>query len=133
MDAKITPFGGQYCRANYTDKLVTDDLRSYGPAAGHLESQSVMNAVDGATISGEFASADPTTRTQDARFRVRGQPKISLNARSRLQHFQRPAPSHLSKNAPSLQGHGDADVARSRRCGVSLTCQQICYVLYLVT
>jgi hypothetical protein len=51
----------------------------------------------------------------------------------RVQHFQRPASSHLSKNAPSLQGHGDADVARSRRCGVSLTCQQICYVLYLVT
>jgi hypothetical protein len=24
------------------------------------------------------------------------------------------------------------NVARSRRCGVSLTCQQICYVLYLV-
>jgi hypothetical protein len=23
------------------------------------------------------------------------------------------------------QGHGDADVARRRRCGVSLTCQQI--------
>jgi hypothetical protein len=33
---------------------------------------------------------------------------------------------------PNLQGHGDADVARSRRCGVSLTCQQTCYALYLV-
>jgi hypothetical protein len=33
---------------------------------------------------------------------------ISLNPRSRLQHFQRPTPSHLSKNAPSLQGHGTA-------------------------
>src|SRR5450631_4267855 len=84
--------------------------------------------------SGEFASTDPATRTQDAGFQESGfSPKISLNARSRLQHFQRPASSHLSKNAPSLQGHGDADVARSRCCGVSLTCQQICYVLYLVT
>ena len=27
---------------------------------------------------------------------------------------------------------GLSDVARRRRCGVSLTCQQICYVLYLV-
>ena len=83
--------------------------------------------------SREFASTDPTTRTQDAGFQESGfSPKISLNPRSRLQHFQRPTPSHLRKNAPSLQGHGDADVARRRRCGVSLTCQQICYVLYLV-
>ena len=36
-------------------------------------------------------------------------------------------------DAPSLQGIGPADVARSRRCGVSLTCQEICYVLYLAT
>jgi hypothetical protein len=82
---------------------------------------------------GEFASTDPTTITQNAGFQESGfSPKISLNPRSRLQHFQRPTPSHLRKNAPSLQGHGDADVARRRRCGVSLTCQQICYVLYLV-
>jgi hypothetical protein len=30
-------------------------------------------------------------------------------------YFQRPAPSHLSKNAPSLQGLSHAGVARSRR------------------
>jgi hypothetical protein len=35
------------------------------------------------------------------------------------------------KNAPSLQGIGHADAARSRRRGVSLTCQEICYVLSL--
>jgi hypothetical protein len=76
---------------------------------------------------------DPTTRMQKAGFHESGfSPKISLNARSRLQHFQRPTPSHIGKNAPSLQGHGFADVTRSRRCGVSLTYQQICYVLYLV-
>jgi putative transposase len=87
------------------DKLVTDDLRSYAAARSSWD-----------------------RKTPRAGF----SPKISLNPRSRLQHFQRPTPSHLSKNAPSPQGHGDADVARSRRCGVSLTCQQICYVLYLV-
>ncbi len=37
--------------------------------------------------------------------------KISLNPRSHLQHIQRPTPSHLSKNTPSLQGVGRADVA----------------------
>ena len=36
----------------------------------------------------------------------------------------------ISKNAPSLQGIGHADVARSRLCSVSLTYQEICYVLY---
>ena len=70
---------------------------------------------------------------QDARVQERRvRAKISLSACSNTKYFQRPTPSHLSKNAPSLQGHGDADVARSRRRGVSLTCQQICYVLYLV-
>jgi potassium-transporting ATPase potassium-binding subunit len=33
----------------------------------------------------------------------------------------------------SLQGLSHAGVARSRRCGVSLTCKEICYVLYLAT
>jgi len=32
------------------DKLVTDDLRSYAAAAGHLGIANVMNAVDGTTI-----------------------------------------------------------------------------------
>jgi hypothetical protein len=49
-----------------------------------------------------------------------GSCKISLSACSDSQHLQRPAPSHLSKKAPSLQGIGPADVARSRRCRVSV-------------
>jgi hypothetical protein len=71
---------------------------------------------------GEFTSTDPTTRTQDAGVQERGvSPKISLNPRHDLQHIQRPTPPHLSQNEPSLPG-----------LGVSLTCQEICYVLYLV-
>jgi hypothetical protein len=61
----------------------------------------------------EFASTDPPTRTQDARFQERRvSAKISLNPRHDLQHIQRPTP-----------GLGDADMARSRRHGVSLTRQ----------
>jgi hypothetical protein len=72
--------------------------------------------------SGEFASADPTTGAQDARVQERRiGAKISLNACGNPQHCQRPAPSHVSKNAPSFQGVSYADVARRRRCGVSLT------------
>ena len=37
----------------------------------------------------------------------------------------------IGKNTPSLRGIGPADMARSRRRGVSPTCQQICYVLNL--
>ena len=62
---------------------------------------------------GEFASTDPTTRTQDARFQVSGvSPKISLNSRSHLQHFQRPTSSHFCKDALSLSRVGYEHVAR---------------------
>jgi hypothetical protein len=62
--------------------------------------------------SGEFASANPTNGEEDASVQDRGIPsKISLNPRSHLQHFQRPTPSDISKNTPSLQGHGFAGVA----------------------
>ena len=55
--------------------------------------------------SGEFASANPTKGEEDARVQERGiRAKISLNPRSHLQHIQRPAPSDIGKNAPSLQG-----------------------------
>src|SRR3984893_19494281 len=66
--------------------------------------------------SGEFASANPTKGEEDARVQERGiRAKISLNPRSHLQHLQRPTPSDISKNAPSLQGISHAGVARSRR------------------
>ena len=66
--------------------------------------------------SGEFASANPTKGEEDARVQERGiRAKISLNPRSHLQHLQRPTPSDISKNAPSLQGLSHAGVARSRR------------------
>jgi hypothetical protein len=97
------------------DKLVTDDLRSYAAAAGQLGIAKPTSAVNGATTEPRIRINRPDD--ENAKYRV---------------FFQRPTPSHLRKNAPSLQGHGDADVARRRRCGVSPTCQQICYVLYLV-
>src|SRR5580704_17574075 len=66
--------------------------------------------------SREFASTDPTTRIQDAGFQVSGvSPKISLNSRSHLQHFQRPTSSHFCKDAPSLSRVGYEHVARGSR------------------
>jgi putative transposase len=92
------------------DKLVTDDLRSYGAAARDL---GIAKRHERGRWRNNRAenSHQPTTRTQDARFQERRvSAKISLNPRHDLQ--QRPTP-----------GLGDADMARSRRHGVSLTRQ----------
>jgi hypothetical protein len=47
----------------------------------------------------KFASADPTTGAQDATFQERllGA-EIPLNPRRRLQHLQRPTPSHIKQS-----------------------------------
>src|ERR1019366_9602752 len=75
---------------------------------------------------GEFASTDPATRTQDARFQKRRvSTEISLLSCSSPQHLQRPTPSHFSKHTPSVQGLGHADVARSRCCSVSKIVNEI--------
>jgi hypothetical protein len=77
-----------------------------------LESQSVMNAVDGATIERRIRinrRDDENTRCGFPDFGF--SPKIPLDARSRLQHFQRPTSSHLSKNPPSPSRVTGADVA----------------------
>jgi len=95
------------------ERMVTDDLRSYGAATldlgidhlhdcGRLEEQSGR----------EFASADPTAGAQDATLQERGlSPEVSLNPRRRLQHFQRPTPSHVSSITPRATRRGDEHVA----------------------
>ena len=50
-----------------------------------------------------------------------------------LQHFQRPTPSHLSKNAPSLSRVGNEDVACSRRGRLKICETQVSRVLYSIT
>src|SRR5271154_5086761 len=71
--------------------------------------------------SREFASADATTRAQDATLQERGfSPEVSLNPRRRPQHFQRPTPSHLSSISPRTTRRGDETwreaVAAARSC-----------------
>jgi len=82
----------------------------------------------------EFASAHPTTGAQDATLQEpRLGPEISLHSRSRLQHFQRPTPPHISPNAPKLPRRGDEHVARGR-CGRLKTHEpQPCRVLRSTT
>ena len=69
----------------------------------------------------EFASADPTAGAQDATLQERGlSPEVPLNARRRLQHFQRPTPSHVSSISPRATRRGDDHVARGRRGGLKM-------------
>src|SRR5580693_1859254 len=85
-----------------------------------LESQDDMSVVNGATIEPRIRINRPddenTTRIQDAGFQVSGvSPKISLNSRGHLQHFQRSTSSHFCKDAPSLSRVGYEHVARGSR------------------
>jgi hypothetical protein len=65
----------------------------------------------------EFASADPTAGAQDATLQERGLcAEVSLSPRRRLQHLQRPTPSHVSSITPRAPRRGDEHVAGGR-CG----------------
>src|SRR5271168_691290 len=64
----------------------------------------------------EFASTDPMAGAQDATFQERSLcAEIPLNACRRVQHFQRPTPSHVSSITPRATHCGDEYVARGRR------------------
>ena len=65
----------------------------------------------------EFASADPTMGAQDAALQERLlRAEVSLSPRRRVQHFQRPTPSHLSSITPRAPRRGDGHMPRGR-CG----------------
>ena len=98
------------------ERLVTDDLRSYGAAARALARERLHERGRWKNNRAEkLASADPTTGAQDARFQGRSLcAEIPLNPRRRLQHLQRPAPSQISSIAPRASRRGDDHVARGR-------------------
>ena len=106
------------------DKFVTDKLRSLCRRQSSWNRKTPRAWPIAQQSSGEFASANPTKGDEDARVPERGiRAKISLNPRSHLQHLQRPTPSDIGKNAPSLQGIGHAGVAREV---VAAACFQLC-------
>jgi hypothetical protein len=104
----------EICRRSGT--VGYDDLRFCGAAARDLDTSACMNAPMEEQSGGEFASANSTVGAQDAMFQERPRrTEIPLNARRRLQHLQRPAPSDFSRNAPHASHCGDERVARGRR------------------
>ena len=99
------------------DRMITDDLRSYGAAAHDLGIESRHERGRWKNNRAEN-SHQPTRRRERKmqRFKSPGSAqKFSLNPCRRLQHLQRPAPSHISPNAPQLPRRGDEHVARGGR------------------
>jgi putative transposase len=85
------------------ERLVTDDLQSYAPAARDL-------GIEHLHERGRWrnASADPTAGAQDAALQERGlRAEIPFSPRRRVQHFQRPTPSHVSSITPRAPRRGD--------------------------
>jgi putative transposase len=102
------------------ERLVTDDLRSYGAATLELGIDHLHDRGRWKNNRAENSqSADPTAGAQDAALQERGlSPKVSLHLPRRLQDVQRPTPSHVSSITPRATRRGDDHVARGRRSGL---------------
>src|SRR5271170_5932596 len=109
---------------------------TFGPIAPQpviWGSRTAMNAVEKQS-SREFASTDPTTRTQDARVQETGlSPAISIDPCSCLQHLLRPTPPRISRHAPRLSRHGDEHLARGSRGRLKICKTQAFRVLRATT
>jgi putative transposase len=95
------------------ERMVTDDLRSYAAAILDLGIDHLHDRGRWKNNRAEN-SHQPTRRRErkDATLQKRGlSPEVPLNPRRRLQHFQRPTPSHVSPNTPPAARRGDDHVA----------------------
>ena len=103
------------------ERLVTDDLRSYSAAARDL-------GIEGRHERGRWKnnraenSHQPTRRRERKmqRFKSAGSAQRFLKPCCRLQHVQRPTPSHVSPNAPHAPRRGDGHVADRSRSGLTI-------------
>src|SRR5271167_2930048 len=70
---------------------------------------------------GEFASTDAAAGAQDAALQELWlSAEIPVEPCSRLQHLQRPTPSHLGSDTPDATRRGDENMARRRRSDVRI-------------
>src|ERR1700722_15401930 len=68
---------------------------------------------------GELASTDGAAGAKMQRFKSSGSAQKFLSC-SRLQHLQRPTPSHLGSDTPDATRRGDENMARGRRSDVRI-------------
>ena len=81
------------------ERMVTDDLRSYGAATRDLGIDHLHER--GRWKNNRAENSHQPTRRREHKMnasRAGHSPKISLNPRRRLQQFQRPAPPHIRPN-----------------------------------
>jgi hypothetical protein len=99
------------------ERLVTDDLRSYAPAAHDLGIEHLHER--GRWKNNRAENSDQPTRRRERKMQrfERGllRAEIPLSPRSHVQQ-QRPTPSHVSPITPCAPRHGDEHMARDR-CG----------------
>jgi DDE domain len=101
------------------DKLVTDDVRSYGAAAHELGIS--YRHERGRWRNNRAENSHQSTRRRERKmqgFKSTGSAQRFLSIRVTIYTHLTSMPPHLSNDAPSLQGLGDADEARGRRGGV---------------
>jgi putative transposase len=104
------------------ERLVTDDLRSYSAAVNALGIEHCHERWRWKNNEAEN-SHQPTRRRERKmqRFKSTGSAlEIPVNACRRLQHLQRPTPSHLSPNASCEPRCGYGHVADGGRSGLTI-------------
>ena len=103
------------------ERIVTDDLRSYGAATLDLGIDHLHNR--GRWKYNRAENSHQPTRRRERKMQCfkRGlSPEVPLNPRRRLQHFQRPTPSHVSSISPRAPRRGDEHVAQGHRGGLKI-------------
>ena len=101
------------------ERLVTDDLRSYGSAARELGLE--RRRERGRWKNNRAENSHQPTRRRDAALQERRlRAEISFNPRRRLQHLQRPTPPYLRRHAPRASRCCDDHVADGCRGGLTI-------------
>jgi putative transposase len=101
------------------ERLVSDDLRSYGAAAHDLGIESRHQR--GRWKNNRAENSHQPTRRRERKTTLqerRLSPEIPFNPCSRLQHFQRPTSSHVSPDETRASRCGDEHVADRGRSGL---------------
>ena len=104
------------------ERLVTDDLRSYGSTARELGLE--RRRERGRWKNNRAENLHQPTRRRERKIAAlqerRLRAKVSFNPRRRLQHLQRTTPSHLSPNPPCASRCGDDHVAERGQRGLTI-------------
>ena len=99
------------------ERLVTDDLRSYAPAARDLGIEHLHERGRWRNNRARIRISRPDGGSaRCSASRARAPREIPFSPRRRVQHFQRPTPSHVSSITPRAPHRSDEHVARGR-CG----------------